>query len=88
MKRRSFFLLWHLIKTHSMERTCRTMTAWKVSSDKTFVNLQKYLRQEQVSYGDLYETFQKRKKFFITKRDSHWKQQGCCSCMDTLLSSL
>ena len=27
----------------------------KVSSDKNLVNLQKYLRQEQVSYGDLYE---------------------------------
>ena len=60
----------------------------KVSSDKNLVNLQKYLRQEQVSYGDLYETLSEEKEVLYHKRDSHWNNKGAAVAADTLLSSL
>lgn len=60
----------------------------KVSSDKNLVNLQKYLRQEQVSYGDLYETLSEEKEVLYHKRDSHWNNKGAAVAAETLLSSL
>lgn len=60
----------------------------KVSSDKNLVNLQKYLRQEQVSYGDLYETLSEEKEVLYHKRDSHWNNKGAAVAAEILLSSL
>ena len=60
----------------------------KASSDKNLVNLQKYLRQEQVSYGDLYETLSEEKEVLYHKRDSHWNNKGAAVAAETLLASL
>ena len=47
----------------------------KVSSDKNLVNLQKYLRQDQVSYGDLYETLSERERSSLSQKRFTLEQQ-------------
>lgn len=60
----------------------------KASGEKNLSNLQKYLKQEQVSYADLYGMLSEEDEVLYHKRDSHWNNKGASMAVETLLSTL
>lgn len=62
--------------------------SYKVSDDKNLVNLQKYLKSENVSYVDLYEPLAKESEILYHKRDSHWNNKGAAYAADLLMTAL
>ena len=59
--------------------------SYKVSDNKNLINLQKYLKNENVSYVDLYEPLAKADEILYHKRDSHWNNKGAACASDFLL---
>ena len=62
--------------------------SYKVSDNKNLINLQKYLKNENVSYVDLYEPLAKADEILYHKRDSHWNNKGAACASDFLLEGL
>ena len=62
--------------------------SYKVSDNKNLINLQKYLKNENVSYVDLYEPLAKADEILYHKRDSHWNNKGAAWASDFLLEGL
>lgn len=60
----------------------------KVSDNKNLINLRKYLKNENVSYVDLYEPLAKADEILYHKRDSHWNNKGAALASDLLLEGL
>ena len=60
----------------------------KVSDNKNLINLRKYLKNEDVSYVDLYEPLAKADEILYHKRDSHWNNKGAALASDLLLEGL
>lgn len=62
--------------------------SYKVSDNKNLINLQKYLKNENVSYVDLYEPLAKEDEILYHKRDSHWNNKGAAYASDLLMEAL
>lgn len=62
--------------------------SYKVSDNKNLINLRKYLKNENVSYVDLYEPLAKADEILYHKRDSHWNNKGAALASDLLLEGL
>nr|WP_296156366.1 hypothetical protein [uncultured Blautia sp.] len=60
----------------------------KVSDNKNLINLRKYLKNENISYVDLYEPLAKADEILYHKRDSHWNNKGAALASDLLLEGL
>ena len=60
----------------------------KASQEKNLINLQEYLKKENVAYADLYGMLSEQQEILYHKRDSHWNNKGASMAAETLLSSL
>lgn len=50
--------------------------------------IQKYLKEEQVNYVDLYGVLENKEEVLYHVRDSHWNNQGAAAAADAILSYL
>lgn len=60
----------------------------KVSDEKNILRLQEFLRQENVTYADLYEMFSNCEEVMYHKTDSHWNNKGASLAADVLLNAV
>lgn len=60
----------------------------KISDEKNYTNLKKYLEKEQVSYADMYDVFLEKEEILYHKRDSHWNNKGAAAAADIMLTVL
>ena len=62
------------------------------TGESNFLRLKEYLKDEQVNYIDLYETFykdgHKDGRILYHKRDSHWNNEGAAIAADQILEGL
>lgn len=60
----------------------------KVSSERNYTNITKALKENKISYTDLYKLFSNKKEVLYLKRDSHWNEKGSLLAYNALLTDL